>query len=100
MVEGMLIDYVENAKSVRMMETFSREECESWSNQIHDAIKYIHQNGLVWGDAKADNVLIRENGSVVLVAGIPRGGSTRTNTRRKKEIGTGMRELWHSWPKD
>ena len=66
-VEGMLIDYVENGRSLQNMDTFSRKECESWTTQIHDAIEYLHHNELVWGDGKAANVLVRDNGSIVLL---------------------------------
>ena len=49
------------------MESFSIEEGERWSKQIEQAICYLHTNELVWGDAKAANVLIRENGDIVLI---------------------------------
>ena len=66
-VEGMIIEYIRNAKSLRDAEFITSVECERWTGQIQDAIEYLHGEGLVWGDAKAENVLIREDGDVVLV---------------------------------
>ena len=66
-VEGIVIEYIENAKSIRDAESITPIECERWSRQIRAAIEYLHGEGFVWGDSKADNVLIRENGDVVLV---------------------------------
>jgi tRNA A-37 threonylcarbamoyl transferase component Bud32 len=66
-VEGMLIEYVENAQSLRDLPSISAEECERWTSQITDAVEYLHQKGLVWGDAKAGNVLVRRDGNVVLI---------------------------------
>jgi Ser/Thr protein kinase RdoA (MazF antagonist) len=34
---------------------------------MKEGIGYLHNKGRVWGDAKPDNVLIRENGDVVLI---------------------------------
>src|SRR5947207_2316400 len=66
-VEGMLIEYVENAQSLRDLPSISAEECERWTSQTTDAVEYLHQKELVWGDAKAGNVLVRRDGNVVLI---------------------------------
>lgn len=29
-----------------------------WAAQISDTVKILHNHGIVWGDAKADNILI------------------------------------------
>jgi len=38
-----------------------------WDKPFPKAISYLHSMGLVWGDAKAANVLIRGNDTVVLI---------------------------------
>jgi serine/threonine protein kinase len=66
-VEGMLLDYVANARELGKLESLSGDQYAQWSTQIHDAITYLHNKDLVWGDAKAGNVLIREDDTVVLI---------------------------------
>ena len=66
-VEGMIIEYIRNAKSLRDADFITSVQCKRWTGQIRSAIDYLHGEGLVWGDAKAENVLIREDGDVVLV---------------------------------
>jgi tRNA A-37 threonylcarbamoyl transferase component Bud32 len=66
-IEGMLLDYIENAKSIRNIGSITCVECEKWTGQIRGAIEYLHRKGLVWGDAKAANVLIREDHDVVII---------------------------------
>jgi tRNA A-37 threonylcarbamoyl transferase component Bud32 len=66
-IEGMLIEYIENARSLRDITSVSAQEYDRWIGQIKDAVEYLHQRGLVWGDVKAANVLLRENGDVVLI---------------------------------
>lgn len=66
-VDGMIIEYIRNAKSLRDADFITSVQCEEWTTQIRSAIEYLHREGFVWGDAKADNVLIREDGDVVLV---------------------------------
>ena len=65
--DGMIIDYVEKARSLRSVDSISSEEYERWRKQMHDAVTYLHKNGIIWGDAKAANVLIRQDGDIVLV---------------------------------
>src|SRR5437667_7981059 len=66
-VQGMLIDYIENARSLRDIEFISADECDKWAAQIRDAIEYLHANKLVWGDAKPANILISADGNAVLI---------------------------------
>ena len=66
-VEAMLIEYVENAKLLSSLESISNDELDKWTHQMREAISYLHKKNLVWGDAKADNILIREDGSIVLI---------------------------------
>ena len=66
-VEAMLIEYVENAKLLSSLESISKDKLDKWTHQMREAISYLHKKNLVWGDAKASNVLIREDGSLVLI---------------------------------
>ena len=66
-VEGMLIEYIPSAKSLKEREKITIEEFEKWKKQIKEAINYLHSRGDVWGDAKPANILIRDNGDIVLI---------------------------------
>lgn len=66
-VEGMLIDYVEHARSLKEIKPMDGNETEKWEGQIRDAINYLHKNGLTWGDAKAGNVLIDNQHNAKLI---------------------------------
>jgi len=66
-VEGMIIDYIENGRSLSDIPSISSEQCDKWTEQIKHAIEYLHQKGLVWGDAKADNVLVDKEDNAKLI---------------------------------
>jgi serine/threonine protein kinase len=74
-IQGMLIDFVENARCLRDIEFISSDECDKWAGQMRDAIEYLHEKELVWGDAKPANVLINGNGNALLIDF--GGGSTK-----------------------
>ncbi|KAI5857371.1 hypothetical protein GGS23DRAFT_600859 [Durotheca rogersii] len=38
--------------------TISKERRETWATQVRETVDWLHGNGIVWGDGKADNVLI------------------------------------------
>lgn len=63
----MLLEYVANAVPLSRLESVSMDQYNQWTEQIRGAITYLHNKNLVWGDAKPGNVLIREDGSVVLI---------------------------------
>ena len=65
-VESVLLEYVNNAQSLRDIDSLSVDDFDKWTRELHSAISYLHQNGMIWGDAKAGNTLIRE-GSVILI---------------------------------
>jgi len=67
MIEGMLMEYIENSRSLRKIDRISRKEYALWAGQIKDAIEYLHRQKLVWGDAKAGNVLITKSGAAMLI---------------------------------
>ena len=66
-IEAMLMEYIPNAETLRDRERIDSVELTRWTQQIKEAIDYLHNKGCVWGDAKPGNVLIRENGDIVLI---------------------------------
>jgi serine/threonine protein kinase len=66
-VEAILLEYVPAAKSLREIPRITQLEFEKWQRQIEDALGYLHSKGFVWGDAKPDNILVRENQDLVLI---------------------------------
>ena len=59
MVEAMLLEYISNAQPLSKVESLVSDQYTRWTEQIRDAIQYLHRNNLVWGDAKPGNILIR-----------------------------------------
>ena len=74
-VESFLLEYVHNAQSLRDVESLSADEFDKWTKELHSAISYLHQNGMIWGDAKAGNTLIRARSVLLIDFG---GGYTPT----------------------
>jgi serine/threonine protein kinase len=66
-VEAMLLEYVPAAKSLREIPRITQVEFERWQRQVEGALAYLHSKGIVWGDAKPDNILVRENRDLVLI---------------------------------
>ena len=66
-MKGMIVDWMENARLLSDLPYISAHEREKWTRQIKDSIEYIHQKGLVLGDAKAGNVLIDMDGNATLI---------------------------------
>lgn len=66
-VEAMLTEYIANAEAQHDRKQIDTTEATRWAEQMKEAIDYLHDNGFVWGDAKPHNVLIRENGDIVLI---------------------------------
>ncbi|KAI9800478.1 MAG: hypothetical protein M1833_003364 [Piccolia ochrophora] len=72
-VIGFLMDHVETIGPnphlggySRKMDTTDRCRREKWASQAEMMVKALHDNGIVWGDAKADNLLLDANDDVWL----------------------------------
>ncbi|MFK7958668.1 MAG: protein kinase [Lysobacterales bacterium] len=62
--------------------TFDRSRCMALLEQLNSALTHVHDNGLVHGDIKSDNVMIREGSAILMDFGaaqhlgeLPRYGS-------------------------
>ena len=66
-IEAMLLEYITNAQVLSNIDLISADQYRRWTKEIEDGIMYLHNKDLVWGDVKPENVLIREDGSVVLI---------------------------------
>ncbi|KAG8921294.1 hypothetical protein FRC01_000322 [Tulasnella sp. 417] len=90
---GTLVEYIGDYPDVNRIQLL----CET-----ADAVHYLHKEGIVHGDLKANNILIDDNGSSLLCDfGLSRTTDSRTSTSMK---GAGTfrwqsPELWENRPK-
>ncbi|KAK4099433.1 hypothetical protein N658DRAFT_568113 [Parathielavia hyrcaniae] len=63
---------------------------EHWVSLIREAVRQLHEGGVVWGDAKADNVLIDKNNDAWL---IDFGGGYTGGWVDEEKIGTKAEDL-------
>ena len=72
---GILLSYIETNKP-RYVETLAyrvrvgnctTEELERWTRELDSCIKELHRSGVVWGDAKPENVLVDGHDDVWVV---------------------------------
>ncbi|KAF5553524.1 kinase subdomain-containing protein [Fusarium phyllophilum] len=45
----------------------SRDLRQRWSQQVNDAVRQLHAAGVIWGDAKPDNVLVDQKNDAWLI---------------------------------
>ncbi|RFN50461.1 serine threonine protein kinase [Fusarium flagelliforme] len=60
---GMLFAWID-AKSVLSKATAAKSPVplrQRWLSQINTSVQRLHENGIIWGDVKAENVLIDKN---------------------------------------
>ncbi|KAF2429748.1 hypothetical protein EJ08DRAFT_590327, partial [Tothia fuscella] len=50
-----------------VIEKATSEKREKWAAQIKTTVSLLHQIGVVWGDVKAENVVIDRNGNAVII---------------------------------
>lgn len=55
------------------------EACESqkkkWKHQLRCALQWLHERGIVWGDAKPDNIIVDRNDDGVMLIDFDGGGT-------------------------
>ncbi|KAI1736020.1 hypothetical protein F4680DRAFT_433940 [Xylaria scruposa] len=67
---GLLLTYIENRGTMHYVAPWpdcTNEERTRWSRQIRESVQTLHAAGVVWGDAKTDNVLIGKDGNAYLI---------------------------------
>jgi serine/threonine protein kinase len=67
---GLLLTYIENKGTLKDVAPWSdciNEDRLRWSMQIQNCVKCLHEAGVVWGDAKPENVLVDMKGDAWLI---------------------------------
>ncbi|KAI0411142.1 hypothetical protein F5X98DRAFT_368287 [Xylaria grammica] len=67
---GPLLTYTENKGTLDDIAPWSdcaNEDRVRWSGQIRESVQSLHKAGMVWGDAKPQNILIRKDGNARLI---------------------------------
>ncbi|KAF2798927.1 hypothetical protein K505DRAFT_321552 [Melanomma pulvis-pyrius CBS 109.77] len=67
---GIITEYIDSPeRSLALVDVKSTptSEREKWATQIRDTVHKLHDHGVVWGDAKTDNVLIDKNGDAWII---------------------------------
>ncbi|CZT12489.1 hypothetical protein WAI453_008919 [Rhynchosporium graminicola] len=60
-IVGILLTYIDNKGTLYQLapsSNYSNEQRNRWAAELEDLVKELHAAGLVWGDAKPDNVLV------------------------------------------
>ncbi|KAK4671740.1 hypothetical protein QC764_0098350 [Podospora pseudoanserina] len=68
---GLLLTCIENRGTLKDLAPWS-DDCTNkdrlrWSRQIHHSVECLHNAGVIWGDAKPENVLIDMEGDAWLI---------------------------------
>lgn len=78
-VVGFLEDYIDSSGNLYehmigfddmsddSITKITNEERDRWIKQIEEGVQFLHQNGIVWGDAKPENVLIDKERNAWLI---------------------------------
>jgi hypothetical protein len=67
---GLLLTYIENKGTLEGVAPWSdctNEDRRRWSKQIKNYVECLHKAGVVWGDAKPENVLVDMKGDAWLI---------------------------------
>ncbi|KAI1749916.1 hypothetical protein F4782DRAFT_549342 [Xylaria castorea] len=64
---GLLLEFIEGESLLWRSTTEFTTTKAKWFSQVKMTVKQLHEAGLVWGDAKLDNVLVNEAGDAVVI---------------------------------
>ncbi|EMT72148.1 hypothetical protein FOC4_g10004004 [Fusarium odoratissimum] len=67
---GLLLNYIDCGHRTLLCAAkpdTSRELRQTWAQQVHDTVRQLHAAGIVWGDAKPDNVLVDQKNDAWLI---------------------------------
>ncbi|RAL11203.1 uncharacterized protein BO97DRAFT_347904 [Aspergillus homomorphus CBS 101889] len=59
-ISGILLEYIEHRDSLGYVDVLNTPLSTrmKWANQVQEMITVLHAAGIVWGDAKPDNILV------------------------------------------
>ncbi|KAJ9609708.1 hypothetical protein H2200_006036 [Cladophialophora chaetospira] len=62
-IMGLLMTAISNPRPLTTLLSSEVPEAQRlrWADESKDMVKFIHEHGLIWGDAKADNFIVDEN---------------------------------------
>ncbi|KAI1015409.1 hypothetical protein LB504_010940 [Fusarium proliferatum] len=67
---GLLLTYIDcGHRTLRCAANpdISRETRQKWAQQVKDTLRQLHAAGIIWGDAKPDNVLVDQKNDAWLI---------------------------------
>lgn len=68
---GLLLSFIDHEEGMKLQSALydnpPRRLRERWAKQVSHTVEELHKAGAVWGDAKADNVLIDKNGDACVI---------------------------------
>lgn len=64
---GFLLDYINGQTLGSRIDGASIELKAKWIDQVEATVRRLHELGIVWGDVKADNVIINEDEDAVVI---------------------------------
>ena len=91
---AIIMEYLEGDDLKARMkkgQRFTNEELKKWWNQLVDALKYTHEEGIVHRDIKPGNIFIDKKGNVKLLDfGIAKVRESISSTQTGQKLGTLM----------
>ncbi|MCJ1399893.1 hypothetical protein MMC11_003096 [Xylographa trunciseda] len=72
LVIGFLMEYIDRGPFgpdlfLTNLDSISQMQRDKWGLQLVDCIRRLHDIGIIWGDAKADNIIVDKKGNPWLV---------------------------------
>lgn len=68
LIDGIVLPYI-SGKCLQDVSVVTETQRAKWKREIEDAVKFLHNRGMVWGDAKPANIMIdsRRNDRAILI---------------------------------
>lgn len=66
---GFLLSNIEGPKPLTQLlkKSVSKEKRKSWSKKAESYVKLLHDNNIIWGDAKADNFIVDDQDELWII---------------------------------
>lgn len=64
---GLLLEFIDGVNMDWLIGNTPIEDKKKWCDQVDATVRQLHDVGIVWGDAKTNNVIINADGDAVVV---------------------------------